>query len=491
MNFKSLFLSTLAVAALAACTKENNVTPAQEDTDYAYLAVNVVPTTPATRADEGPGQEDGTTAESATGSIKVVTFNNGLENLGVYTLSQATGSSAIKVSSKTTKILVVVNPDDAVNSALQATNFNNFNAAITEEIGNITTDGSFLMVSSGEEPGDHGLTDVTTYPTAAEAQAARVTVKVDRVAAKVTLSDNLGDAAADTAKLVGWQLNATNTKYFPYSERIDYSQDSTDDVKTCYREDPNYTDNVADSTFKTEFNWYTNAEETAGTIPWKGVDSSLYCHENTMEASAQQYGNTTKALVKAQYVPHALKDSITIGTGYFRMDGVFYTLAQLKTKYSDPNLASTTKAFMGAFVSSMSAAATAAGTTWTTSGFMEMKIDELDAIPNAGYIAAKVEANGKKGMIEYFPKSYNYYYVNIKHDYRVSEMALGRWGVVRNNWYTLRVNSITGNGYPFIPDPTDPDTPDPDPNTPDDEYGYIAVDITVNPWTTWTQDVDL
>jgi hypothetical protein len=487
MNFKSLILSTLAVAALAACTKENNVTP-KEDTDYAYLAVNVVPTTPATRADEGPGQNNGSTAESTIGTIKVVTFNVGLENLGTYTISE---NVAIKVSSKTTKILVVVNPDDAVNSALQATTFSNLNAAITEEIGNITTDGSFLMVSSGVEPGDHGLTDVTTYPTATEAQAAPVTVKVDRVAAKVSLKDNLGTEAADTAKLVGWQLNCTNKEYFPYSERIDYSQDSTDDVKTCYREDPNYTDNVADSTFDTEFNWYTNAEEIAGTIPWTLADTSLYCHENTMEASAQQYGNTTKALVKAQYIPHALNGKVTLGTGYFRMDGVFYTIDELKALYASSSTATTTIEFMGAFVSAMHNAATANGTSWTTSGFADMSIDELDAIPNAGYYAAKVEGGGKKGMIEFFPKSYNYYYVNIKHDYRVSEMALGRWGVVRNNWYTLRVNSITGNGYPFIPDPTDPDTPDPNPNTPDDEYGYIAVDIEVNPWTTWTQDVDL
>jgi hypothetical protein len=167
MKFKALFLSTLAVAALAACTKENNVTTPtdEEDTNFAYLTLNVVPTTAATRADEGPSTNNGTEAESNVSSISVITFNDVYQKLGVVdTLSSLSGT--IKVSSLTTKILVVINPDDAVSSAISsASTFSDFNAAITEEIGNITADNNFLMVSSGVVPGDHGLTDVSVYST--------------------------------------------------------------------------------------------------------------------------------------------------------------------------------------------------------------------------------------------------------------------------------------------------------------------------------------
>ena len=48
---------------------------------------------------------------------------------------------------------------------------------------------------------------------------------------------------------------------------------------------------------------------------------------------------------------------------------------------------------------------------------------------------------------------------------------LGRYGVVRNNWYDLSVSDIKGVGTPVIPS-TD--------NTPDDElYNYISVRINI------------
>jgi hypothetical protein len=221
-----------------------------------------------------------------------------------------------------------------------------------------------------------------------------------------------------------------------------------------------------------------------------------------MEADAQLYGNTTKALVKAQYIPHALNGKVSLGTGYFRVDGVMYTIDEIEDMYDSLSAITSTSTYaaimvgyMQEFYGVMDSVATAKNLTWNASSFSDMVITELDAIPNAGYFAKTVSysygTTTYKDVIDFFPLSYNYYYVNIKHDYRVPEMELGRWGVVRNNWYTLRVNSISGNGYPYIPDPTDPVTPDPDPSTPDDEYGYITVDIEVNPWTTWTQDVDL
>lgn len=61
---------------------------------------------------------------------------------------------------------------------------------------------------------------------------------------------------------------------------------------------------------------------------------------------------------------------------------------------------------------------------------------------------------------------------------------LGRYGVLRNNWYDLTVNSISGPGYP--------DVPEVKPNTPDDEdTKYISVSVKILDWAKRSQKVDL
>jgi hypothetical protein len=58
---------------------------------------------------------------------------------------------------------------------------------------------------------------------------------------------------------------------------------------------------------------------------------------------------------------------------------------------------------------------------------------------------------------------------------------LGRYGVLRNNWYDLKVNSISGPGEPVIPDT--PDTPD------DDNYNYINLSVKVLKWAKRGQEL--
>lgn len=87
--------------------------------------------------------------------------------------------------------------------------------------------------------------------------------------------------------------------------------------------------------------------------------------------------------------------------------------------------------------------------------------------------------------MQYYPNSECYYAVNIKHDNQQQEGMLGRWGMVRNNSYTLQIDNINGAGTSYIPDPTDPDVgpgnPDPSDPKPNDgeSKAYIAVTITV------------
>lgn len=61
---------------------------------------------------------------------------------------------------------------------------------------------------------------------------------------------------------------------------------------------------------------------------------------------------------------------------------------------------------------------------------------------------------------------------------------LGRYGVLRNNWYVLTVQSVSGPGYPSVPEVK--------PNTLDDEDdNYINVSVKILSWAKRSQDVNL
>ena len=61
---------------------------------------------------------------------------------------------------------------------------------------------------------------------------------------------------------------------------------------------------------------------------------------------------------------------------------------------------------------------------------------------------------------------------------------LGRYGVLRNNWYELSVSSVSGPGYP--------DVPEVKPEGPDDENDqYINVEVKILDWAKRSQSIDL
>ena len=64
---------------------------------------------------------------------------------------------------------------------------------------------------------------------------------------------------------------------------------------------------------------------------------------------------------------------------------------------------------------------------------------------------------------------------------------LGRWGIVRNNWYRITVNSIKGLGSPVPEDFSSNVTPD---DNPSPSY-FIAAHIHILPWAVRNQSVDL
>lgn len=98
------------------------------------------------------------------------------------------------------------------------------------------------------------------------------------------------------------------------------------------------------------------------------------------------------------------------------------------------------------------------------------------------------------GEIRYYKDGECYYYtIPVKHFTDIvytpgetisDETHLGRYGVVRNNWYEININSVSGPGEPVIP------TPDPDQPV-DKQKGYIQCEINVLSWAKHSQNVDL
>lgn len=84
---------------------------------------------------------------------------------------------------------------------------------------------------------------------------------------------------------------------------------------------------------------------------------------------------------------------------------------------------------------------------------------------------------------------------NAPQNYGASRKAawLGRWGVVRNNWYSLTVNDVVGVGDALPVDYSGTGTGEPG-TTPDDNPDpkyFIAAHIHIVPWVKRTQAVDL
>lgn len=65
-----------------------------------------------------------------------------------------------------------------------------------------------------------------------------------------------------------------------------------------------------------------------------------------------------------------------------------------------------------------------------------------------------------------------------------NDLYLGRYGMLRNNWYELKVGNVYGPGYPGVP-PVDPTLPD------DENEKYLSVSVKILSWAKWSHSYDL
>lgn len=276
--------------------------------------------------------------------------------------------------------------------------------------------------------------------------------------------------------------------------------------------DPNYeaTDGKVTSYDAKSFVRITDAGLTTA----KDAANPLYCMENTFNVKNMNENQTTRAIVKVKLTPTAGSNIKVDAT-----DGSFYIVNGNKSQIFDSDglnkfiFENFVKKCNTVYEASLTPKGAPTKATITFTGLddnSEMSVSKLDVTYtngdvvtyNAASTGAVKEVNDALKKITKYVGGYAYYPIRIKHfgndltpwdatkhtqndryDSNNENKFLGRYGVLRNNWYDLGINSISGIGSPVIPNA---------PGSPDDELeSFISVRINVLSWAKRVQREDL
>ena len=361
------------------------------------------------------------------------------------------------------------------------------------------------------------------YASKEQAQAnPATTIYVERGLAKVTMKDfetkgySIGDNttyAGATVKIEKWQLDVTNKSTFPVHQiggtgfaNIWKTARFFDGTNTVFKRvywgvDPNYNDakyqNLANC--KTAFKMIENKDVTGAA----GDANPQYCLENTFDLDNMKQGQTTRVVFKAVFTPKDFKSKYT----------TFYKIGNNTDIWSQESLEEQIKTValnvMGITTSEEQAKYGVDLSKGTNiSGKAGQHLIEAANITYSGEAASSQvtddnvdKINEKLGLskaagISTYLNGEAYYIARIKHfnemtpwepgtGYGTDNNAfLGRYGVLRNNWYELSVNKVSGLGYPEVPE-VKPDLPD------DENDQYISVSVKILSWAKRSQKIDL
>lgn len=393
------------------------------------------------------------------------------------------------------------------------------------------TDGIFMAnapMYNGTTKEPTTLVDINgVYASPEEAQAKpATTIYVERGLAKVTMKDftaggysiGAGTYNGATVKIEKWQLDVTNKSTYPVHQigglssattgfadiwKTDrfYDQTSTAFKRVYWGVDPNYnnSDYQTLENCKTAFNMIKNKEVTGDA----GEANPQYCLENTFDLDNMKQGQTTRVVFKAVFTPKGFtgteKTFYKIGNNTdiwteANLEKQIHTVAVTAMGITDEAEQKLYKVKLDATKNNISGEAgqhlvKAENITYTGEGESKVKEEVVNAIND------KLGLSDAAGISTYL-NGEAYYIARIKHfneltPWKAGEAYstdngkyLGRYGVLRNNWYELSVNSVSGLGYP--------DVPEVKPNLPDDENDqYINVSVKILDWAKRSQSVDL
>lgn len=390
----------------------------------------------------------------------------------------------------------------------------------------VSTDGIFMAnapmyTSTTTEPTTLvKINKVCASPEEAQAKAATV-IYVERGLAKVTMEDFTaggysiadGTYAGGKVEIKNWQLDVTNKSTFPVHQTSGlmtdwnkiwntnrfYDQTNTAFKRVYWGVDPNYnnSDYQTLENCKTAFNMIKNKEVTGDA----GEANPQYCLENTFDLDNMKQGQTTRVVFKAVFTPK----NFTTGQTFYKIGNNTAIWDATKLAQQIKTVALTAMGITDAAEQDKYSVDLSKGTD--ISGKAGQHLVKAENITFTGEGTSKVTEpivnaiNDKLGLsaetgISTYLNGEAYYIARIKHfneltswtpgtGYGTDNAAfLGRYGVLRNNWYELSVNKVSGLGYP--------DVPEVKPTVPDDEKDqYINVSVKILSWAKRSQSIDL
>ena len=362
------------------------------------------------------------------------------------------------------------------------------------------------------------------------------TVFVERGVAKMTVANpgtkTVKDKATsnDTQSKVTfskWALDITNKKTYAVHNIDGLSKDfpaiwtterfTGTNNRVYWGTDPNYNlaglntaDTGNDAKRKEEFNFITAPSEINKDFTNTTNTNPVYCLENTFNLANMYQGQTTRVIFKATYTP---KDDA--GKPLAESDGTFYTIGNMTTILKEADL----KKAVDTAATSVLSGCTVDYTNLKTEGSHVITLADIKDSTGKTLVADKdysgktgtqivKEINDKLGLIDgaghaeamvginTYAQGVTYYIARVKHfgsltpwnsgeSYGTDNLKyLGRYGMLRNNWYELTVGNVYGPGYPGVP-PVDPNQPD------DENEKYLSVSVKILSWAKRSDTVDL
>lgn len=363
-------------------------------------------------------------------------------------------------------------------------------------------------------------------------------VYVERGVAKMTVAapgtKTVMDKATSTptksqVTFSNWALDITNKKTFAVHNIDDLSSDfgaiwTTErftgiNKRVYWGKDPNYsnellkkTDTGGDDLRYKEFNFITATSEIDKDFTNATITKPVYCLENTFNLANMFQGQTTRVIFKATYTP---KDDA--GNSLAGEHGTFYTIGNMKTILKEADLKTAVDAAADAVLSGCvvdyknlekegSHVITLEDIKENASSTTHLDKDATYGPSSKTGKDIVTEINTKLGLkagrpeemvgINTYLEGATYYIARVKHfgsltpwnsgeSYGIDNATyLGRYGMLRNNWYELEVGNVYGPGYPGVP-PVDPNQPD------DENEKYLSVSVKILSWAKRSDKVDL
>lgn len=411
------------------------------------------------------------------------------------------------------------------------------NTALTPKVTDLAATDNFYMANAPLNESGSVTTLVTidkkniyATPTEAESGTKAANVYVERGVAKMSIAApgtiKVKDKATkveteSTVDFSNWALDITNQKTYAvhniYGLSTDFSGIWTNarftgtNKRIYWGKDPNYdrtelnnADEPGDIQRGKEFNFIKATSEIN-----KAFTESAYCLENTFNLANMYQGQTTRVIFKAKYTP---KD----GTSELAdADGTFYTIGNMTTILNTDKLKTAVDAVATPVLPT---GYTIDYTNFKNEGSHVITLEDIKDATGATLVAGTdysgktgtqivADINAKLGLkdgrdeakvgINTYAKGATYYIARVKHfgdaltEWKSGEnygtengKYLGRYGMLRNNWYELKVGNVYGPGYPGVP-PVDPTLPD------DENEKYLSVSVKILSWAKRSQSVDL